>query len=82
MIWAIKVLTGDYDSPYKDRQPSVVIGVKQSSGTVHEGILCQINSDITKDLLPILHTQLDTYNKRIIEIESLIESIDKLLENK
>lgn len=82
LVWAIKILKDDYDSPYKDQQPSVVIGVKQSTGTVHEAVMCQINSDITKDLLPILHTQLDTYNKRINEIESVIQSIDKLLENK
>ena len=82
LIWAIKVVTEDYDSPYKDQQPSVVIGVKQSNGAVHEAIMCQVKSDITKDLLPILHTQLDTYNKRINEIESLIGSVDKLLENR
>lgn len=82
LVWTINILTGDYDSPYKDQQPSVVIGVKQSNGTVHEAVMCQLNSDITQDLLPILHTQLDIYNKRIGEIESLIESVDKLLENK
>lgn len=82
LIWAIKIFTGDYDSPYKDQQPNVVIGVKQSSGVVHEAIMCGSDSEITKDLLPILHVQLEAYNKRINEIESLIQSIDKLLENK
>jgi len=82
LIWAIKILTGDYDSPYKDQQPSVIIGVKQSTGPVHEAVLCQPDSDITESFIPILHTQLDIYNKRINEIESLIKSVDKLLENK
>ena len=82
LVWAIRILTGDYDSPYKDHQPDLIIGVKQSTGTIHEAVLCQPNSYITESLIPILQIQLDIYSKRINEIESLIESVDNLLENK
>ena len=82
LVLAIRILTGDCYSPYKDQQPDLVIGVKQSTGTVHEAVLCQPDSYITESLIPILQIQLDIYNTRINEIESLIKSVDKLLENK
>ena len=78
--WILKILNGT-DS-LASPTTKAVIGVKQSAGGFHEAIVFDMDTDITKDLMPIMINKYKSYQSRINEIQTILQSVDKLLESK
>lgn len=75
--WALNILKGVSDTDAK-----VLIAVKQSLGTTHEAVLCDVNTEITKELVNILENKNVLYLNRIDDIVHTLQSVDLLLKDK
>lgn len=75
--WALNILKGVSDTDAK-----VLIAVKQNLGTTHEAALCDVNTEITKELINILENKNVLYLNRIDDIVHTLQSVDLLLKDK